>query len=145
MLHLHIATDENEETSDGPLQQTSAIHQIINLSNYTNLNTALYVSAYILCFNKNSKQSDTSLRQLGPLLPQEINEALRTFIHNCQQTMFSNELNHLQSISKQRLPLVRQLRLFINKSNIICCGRRIHNVPVKENTKFLILLPKGIH
>ena len=79
VLHLHIATDENEEISDAenpPLQQQSDIQQIIDLSNYSNLNTALHVLAYILHYIKNSKQSNTSLWQLGPLLPPEINKAL---------------------------------------------------------------------
>ena len=112
MFHLHIAADVNEEISDAenpPLQQQSDIQQIINLRNYSNLNTALHALAYILRFIKNSKQSDKFLWQLGPLLPQEINKALQTLIHSYQQSVFYNEFKHLQSKSKQCLPLVRQL------------------------------------
>ena len=40
-----------------------------------------------------------------------------------------------------RLPLVRQLRLFLDKDSAIRCGGRIHNAPVDEDTKFPYLLP----
>ena len=39
------------------------------------------------------------------------------------------------------LPLVRQLRLFIDDQGFICCGGRIHNAPLCHTTKFPYLLP----
>ncbi|XP_071177729.1 uncharacterized protein [Mytilus edulis] len=38
---------------------------------------------------------------------------------------------------------VRQLRLYLNNKDAICCGWRIHNAPVCENTKFPYLLPRS--
>ena len=40
-----------------------------------------------------------------------------------------------------RLPLIRQLQLFVDDFGAIRCGGRIHNVPVMESTKFPYLLP----
>ena len=40
-----------------------------------------------------------------------------------------------------RLPLVRQLRLFLDKSRAIHFGRRIHNAPTTKLAKFPCLLP----
>ena len=41
----------------------------------------------------------------------------------------------------RRLPLVRQLRLFLDKNGAIRCGGRIHNAPTTELAKFPYLLP----
>jgi len=40
------------------------------------------------------------------------------------------------------IPLIRQLRLFLNSDSLICCGGRIHNAPVSDSTKFPYLLPR---
>ena len=51
-----------------------------------------------------------------------------------------NEINNIQSTS-HRLPLVRQLRLFIDSHGTLRCGGKIHNAPTSELTKFPYLLP----
>ena len=43
--------------------------------------------------------------------------------------------------TSHRLPLVRQLRLFIDSHGTLHCGGRIHNAPTSEFTKFPYLLP----
>ena len=43
--------------------------------------------------------------------------------------------------SSSRLPLVRQLRLYLDHTGLIRCGGRIHNAPLSESAKFPILLP----
>jgi len=47
----------------------------------------------------------------------------------------------LTTKSTKRLPLVRQLCLFVNKDHLLRCGGRIHNVPLSETAKFPLLLP----
>ncbi len=42
---------------------------------------------------------------------------------------------------KNRLPLVRQLKLFLYEG-ILKCGGRIHNAPLEDMTKYPYLLPK---
>ncbi|XP_065915698.1 uncharacterized protein [Dysidea avara] len=67
------------------------------------------------------------------------------WIRECQQEVFDKEITNLQTQSKSnspnRLPLVRQLRLFLDKSGLLCCGGRIHNAPTTELAKFPYLLP----
>ena len=41
----------------------------------------------------------------------------------------------------KRLPLVRQLCLFIDDQGFICCGGRIHNAPLCHTTRFPYFLP----
>ena len=54
---------------------------------------------------------------------------------------FSDEVLSLKSTTS-RLLLVKQLRLFLDDSECIRCGGRIHNVQVEDATKFLYLLLK---
>ncbi|XP_053398070.1 uncharacterized protein LOC128556577 [Mercenaria mercenaria] len=51
-------------------------------------------------------------------------------------------MSSLKSNTTKRLPLVKQLRLFVDKSGIIRCEGRIHNAPLSDVTKFPYLLPK---
>ena len=61
------------------------------------------------------------------------------YLCNTQQ-VFTNEITNIRS-NLRRLPLVQQLRLFLDKRGAICCGRRIHNAPATELAKFPYLLP----
>ena len=47
----------------------------------------------------------------------------------------------MRSKAAKHLPLIRQIRLFLDKDNLIECGSRIHNAPLSEMTKFPYLLP----
>lgn len=53
------------------------------------------------------------------------------WIQTVQKQSFPAEIQNINSQSSH-LPLVRQLRLFIDKGAPICCGGRIHNAPVSE-------------
>jgi len=57
--------------------------------------------------------------------------------------VYWKELSNLTNTSqhKKRLPLVRQLRLFLDKEGSIRCGGRIHNAPLTELAKFPYLIP----
>ena len=65
------------------------------------------------------------------------------WIQSCQLSTYLKEITSLQKshTSSRRLPLVRQLRLFLDSSSFLRCGGRIHNAPVDHNTKFPYLLP----
>ena len=50
-------------------------------------------------------------------------------------------MNQTIKSSSHRLPLVRQLRLFIDSQDALRCGERIRNAPTSELTKFPDVLP----
>jgi len=77
-----------------------------------------------------------------PLTAEELQHAQTLWIKSAQQKKYHNELANLQSKSSARLPLVRQLRLYLNQDNIICCGGRVHNAPISLQAKFPYLLPQ---
>ena len=146
-LNIQVDTDELTEVTEPPAKpplEMPGLHQIMHITNYSSLLKLLHVSAYILRFLMNSKQTDVSQRRLGPLLPDELTKVSQAWIHSCQQTTFANEFINLQSrsVNTRRLPLVRQLRLFLDNKGIIRCGGRIHNAPLDDSTKFPALLPK---
>ena len=60
------------------------------------------------------------------------------WIKDCQQVYGKKIDNLLSSSMTKRLPLVRQLQLFLDKAKL---GGRIHNAPISQLAKFPYLLP----
>ena len=83
------------------------------------LDKLLGFTAYVLHFVSNSKP--LSSRKSGPLSAQELNKSKLAWIGDCQQQSFSKRFT---SKSANRLPLVFQLRLFLDNSHFIRCGGR---------------------
>ena len=81
-------------------------------------------------------------RLTGPLSVSELQSAKKFWISSSQHSCFKDELSYLLKRNRHHYPtLVKQLRLFLDKSNLIRCGGRIHNAPVSEMAKFPYLLP----
>ena len=119
------------------------IHNIILASNYSTLPRLLRVTACILRFIHNVRHP--SDRKEDTLSTEEINVARSRWIYGCQHTSFQKEIHHLQTNHSRRIPMVRQLRLFLDNLGYLRCGGRIHNAPVSSDTKFPYLLPKDHH
>ena len=147
VLHIHSQEDiidsETQKTATGIEQnrETVGLHCIITISNHSSLDKLLGFTAYVLRFIRNTKQSTS--KSTGPLSVQELHKAKLAWIRNCQQQVFSKEHHNITSKGSNRLLLVRQLRLFLDNSQFIRCGGRIHNAPVSELMKFPYLLPKN--
>ena len=144
---LHLQIDEEVVTESCMVSQSNTavpgIHNIINVSNYSTLERLLRVSAYVLRFIGNIKSG--AVQNTQSLAVHDINKSLSLWIHSSQQTSFSKEIHSLHSKVKQKhkwLPIVRQLRLFLDQSGYLRCGGRIHNPPVKTDIKFPYLLPR---
>ena len=137
-------TTYEEVESTIPVTKTSivcnpGVHQCIDINRYSKLTKLYRVTVYVLRFINNSKKKSPKLTR--PLTAVELNHAQKLWIKSIQQEIYPNELSNLQSKSS-RLPLVRQLQLYLNKEGIMCCGGRIHNAPLSDSTKFPYLLPK---
>ena len=149
VLFQSTATEQLEaissESTTNPKNVPASKHgivQVVNLTTYSNLHKLVRVTAWILRFVHNMK---TKTRSGPPTLSvTELDSALMFWIVDCQSVAYSKELVNLQSKTSNRLPLVRQLRLFLDEG-IIRCGGRIHNAPVQESAKFPILLPRNHH
>ena len=114
-------------------------HNLIDIARFSSLSKLISVTAIVLRFIQNTRQSITS-RIVGPLTLPELTTANLKWLHDVQHTMFPDEVTNLQS-SGNRSQLVRQLRLFLDCNNLLRCGGRIHNAPLEELAKFPYLLP----
>ena len=87
-------------------------------------------------FIHNSRKCSAS-RQTGPLTVLELTRTKVQWLHHVQHSTFTDEIDNLMS-KRCRLPLVRQLRLFLDHDGLLRCGGRIHNAPLSELAKFPI-------
>ena len=140
--HIHT-TEEVEPTTSNAEQPTipqPGLHQIIDITRYSKLAHLYRTTAYVLRFINNTRKA--SQKENGVITVTELNTAQKLWIKSAQEQVFANELVDLKSKSTKRLPLVRQLRLQLNKDGLIFCGGKIHNAPLSHLTKFPLLLPK---
>ncbi|XP_065882847.1 uncharacterized protein [Dysidea avara] len=107
-----------------------SVARIININDYSKLTKLLVVTAYTLRFAINARRTSPITTDTH-LSPTELVVATVKWIHAVQHDHFPAEVQNLQSQS-QRLPLVRQLRLFLDKDMLLRCSGRIHNAPLSE-------------
>ena len=144
VLHLQ-ATDETAKDlaiDDSPSLRN--INQVIDINRYSTWSKLIRVSAYVFRFIHNCKQKMPNLKYSQSLTSSEVDQAAYLWIHHTQQFCFPKEFAALQSTSatKRHLSLIRQLKLFLNDRQLICCGGRIHNAHIDDEAKFPCLLPK---
>ncbi|XP_065886666.1 uncharacterized protein [Dysidea avara] len=143
ILHINIAEAEEEvevTTPEDDASITTGISNVVTITRHSNIYKLLAVTAYVLRFTHNLSRQHTRLS--GPLSVSELQAAKKLWISSSQHSCFKEELSYLMKRSKHHCPtLVKQLRLFLDKSNLIRCGGRIHNAPVADAAKFPILLP----
>ena len=117
------------------------LQHIIDLSNYSTLGKVLGITAYVRRFVSNIKNKLT--QETGPLTAVELHIAKMSWVKDCQQQVYHNEFTNIRShlSAFKCLPLVRQLRLFIDDEGFIRCCGWIHNAPLCQTTRFPYLLP----
>ena len=142
--HLHAVaaaaiSDEFQPREKPPF--TPGLHQIISVSNHSTLSHLLATTAYVRRFIFNLR--NLGCKYTGPLTATEMDIARTAWIRDCQREVYWKELSSLTSTSQNKkwLPLVRQLRLFLDKEGITRCGGRIHNAPLTELARFPYLIP----
>ena len=147
VLHLSPSQSIEAETPNGdsvPIQlpeEKTGIRRVIDISRYSALTKLVGVTAYVLLFLSHLRRHEP--RYVGPLSAKERHLALQEWIKNRQTLTYSDEIANLTSQSQSHLPLVRQLRLFLDSDGFLRCGRRIHNAPLDDSAKFpFLLLPR---
>ena len=150
LLLIQADYDEEVETPPvgPPLDETTEppnieIQHLVDVTRFSKLSNLLSVTAYVCQFTHNTRQPSSS-QLVEPLTSPELSQANLKWIHNTQQTVFAKEIANIQSC-QNRLPLVRQLKLFLDSNNLLQCGGRIHNTPLSELTRFPYLLPPRHH
>ncbi|CAG2213730.1 unnamed protein product [Mytilus edulis] len=141
---LLTSTDiEESSTADNAIDNQQGIHQIVQITRYSTLSKLLRITAYLLRFIRNCRSPILQRNKAKYVSREELQDATECWILNCQRTSFKDEMLYLKLKDTKPTVLVRQLRLYLNNKDAICCGGRIHNAPVCENTKFPYLLPRS--
>ena len=138
VLLTQLQTESEEHEQDCQTKSSADFVKVMDVSKYSSLRKLLAVTGYVLRFIDIIKSLDSV--KAKHLIPSELTKANLKWLHTIQHEIFSAEITHLQSRSR-RLPLVRHLRLFLDKDQLIRCGGRIHNAPLSELARFPYLLP----
>ena len=120
------------------LWQIQDKHNLVFKTRFNTLSKLLAVTSYVLRLAKNLR--NTNSKTTAPLTVQELKE-LHCWIKTSQTLVYSNDIANLHSNRHTRLPLVRQLRLFLDSDGFLHCGRRINDATLHNVTKFPFLLP----
>ena len=138
-----LVTTESEDHSIN-------LSQVIDIERYCSVTRLFRVTAYLLRFIGNAKNSvsnrethklpeHSSKRELNA---QELNQAEMLWIKTVQKASFAKELEFLQSKRGTFPPVyVTQFNLFLDNQQIIRCKGRVNNAPLSEESKNPILLP----
>ncbi|XP_069126383.1 uncharacterized protein [Argopecten irradians] len=117
-----------------------AVPHILTLSNYSSYQKLLRITAFILRFANNCRQSKND-RICGDIISQELNQASKYWIKVVQQESYGDVKESLNNTKRNHL--IRQLKLFMDSNGLIRYQGRIHNAPLPDDTKFPLLLPKS--
>ena len=107
----------SNETPHSTLASHAGIGNVINLSNFSDLQRLLKTTAWILRFVNILRKSQAS--KSSTLNVSEVIHAKNVWIREIQSQVYHNELANLQHKTASRLLLVRQLCLFLLDDNII--------------------------
>ncbi|XP_065891652.1 uncharacterized protein [Dysidea avara] len=114
-----------EELDDQPIEQilvhsalTSPANflQVMDVTKYSSLQKLLAVTAYVLHFINTTRQLS---HNTGHLTTFELAKAKLKWLYTIQHEVFPEEIANLQSLSHSRLPLVQQLRLFLDDDQLL--------------------------
>ena len=135
--------EECQSSNQSSIQNSPAdFLKVMDIKRYSSLQKLLAVTAYVLRFTNIIRQIDsTNTKHLTTF---ELARASLKLLHAVQYEAFLAEISNLKSQS-HRLPLVRQLRLFLDEDQLVRCGGRIHNAPLSELARFPYLLSSKHH
>ena len=131
-------TNESSNSEPSPATNGISIHNIIDVLRYSTLNKLLDVTSYVLRFLQIIRKKPAPT---GRPTIDERRESQCLWVQNTQNIAYQKEINNITSKLKTRLPLVRQLRLFLDARGFLRCGGRLHNAPLSDQAKHPYLLP----
>ena len=122
---------------------SSSLLSVIDHERYSSLNKLLAVASHVIRFTTNCKSTEKD-RKTGPFTTQELSTAMTLWTKAIQGQVFSREIQQLsKKNSKLSLPLVRQLRLYLDDNAVIRCRGRLETAPLDDQSKFPVLLPRN--
>ncbi|XP_071138915.1 uncharacterized protein [Mytilus edulis] len=138
--HILSTTIEQGQSTSEPQQKIRSyegISKIMDIQRYSSYQKLLRITAYMYRFINNCRNND---KLTGNLSVNEIQTASTAWIRDSQLRKYPDVIECLNNKSEKNV-LVKQLRLYMDKMNIIRCGGRINNAPIDESAKFPVLIP----
>ena len=126
-------------------EPSASLLNIIDLERYSSLNKLLAVTSRVIRFLANCKSGEKD-RKFCPSTTQELSIAITLWIKAVQGQAFNREIQQLsRKDTKLSLPLIRQLRLYLDDNAVLRCRGRLESAPLDDQSKFPVLLPKNEH
>ena len=124
---------------------SSSLLSVIDHECYSSLNKLLAVTSRVIRFTTNCKSGEKD-RKTDPLTTLELSTAMTPRSKAIQGQVFGREIQQLsKKDSKLSLPLVRQLRLYLDDHAVLRCRGRSESAPLDDQSKFPSLLPRNEH
>ena len=118
---------------------------VIDPERYSSLNKLFVVTSHLIRFTTKCKSGEKD-RKTGPLTTQELSIAMTLWTKAIQGQAFSREIQQLsKKKSKLSLPLIHQLRLYLDDNAVLRCRERLESAPLDDQSKFPVLLPRKEH
>lgn len=114
----------------------SGLNHINDTSRYNTSSTLLGLTAYDLRFIRFLHKLEP--KNVEPLCASERDDALQKRIKTCQALHYHDEIVNFTSGTSARLPLIRQLSVFLDSNGLHRCGGRIPNASLDHSAKFLV-------
>ena len=135
---IHALTSSEEPPAEINLSN------IINCDRFSNLNSVLRVTAYMLRFVNKIKRRllrrTEDYEESDELNASNIDQAESLWIRTVQANAFSNEISYLQKGRQVKPHRVNQFALYLNDNQVLKCSGRINNSSLQPESKHPILL-----
>ncbi|KAI5651352.1 pao retrotransposon peptidase domain-containing protein [Phthorimaea operculella] len=110
---------------------------------YSDFNILQTQIAYILRFRNNARKD--TIKNTGPLSPQEYSEALKVIIRYNQSKFFSAEITAISNNKPIKSP-ISSLHPYLDSEQILRVGGRLSNAPnISYDKMHPVILPKSSH
>ena len=107
---------------------------VISLEKFSSLQRLMRVTAYVLRFVSNLKQSKMKKELFdGEVTQKEVDQARELWIKEVQRSVYNDKNFDQVKVS---------LSLFTDDKGILRCGGRLTNAPIPYDARFLIFLPR---
>ena len=113
----------------------AGINKIIYNVKYSKYSKLLRVTAYIFRFINNCQKKT---RLINELTSAELDHTERRWLKSCQENTYPDEITSLKSKKSTRLPLMKQLRLFVDSNGKIRSGGGIHNAQLSHQISIFV-------
>ena len=145
----HVEQEIHQEGMEAVCMATggpsSSLLNVINPEHYSSLHKLLAVMSRVIDFLMNCKSGEKD-RKTGPLTTQELSIAMTLWIKAVQGQAFSREIQQLsRKNTKLSLPLICQLRLYLDDNTVLCCRGRLESPTLNDQSKFPVLLHRNEH